>query len=431
MDNILIKNGLVVNADKSFESDILVENGKISHIGKDLSAQSDNTRIVDASNRLVIPGGIDPHTHMELPVSGGMVSSDDFLSGSRAALAGATTSIIDFVTPSRGQSLIAAYEERLALTRKAVCNVFLHISIVSWDKTTADEVKECVKRGAVSFKVYLAYKETIGIDDATLIRAMDAVASAGGIIIAHCENGDAVSYLREKFIRDGKTAPKYHPLSRPPELEAEAINRIITLAKLTDCPIYIVHCSTADGLDLIRKARREGQTVYAEVCPHHLFFDKSRYDDIWERGADFMMSPPLRDKSDVEALWRGIEDSTVDTIATDHCPFMRKDRETGRNNFTLIPNGVGGVEHRVGLIYNYGVKTGRITPERFVALVSDNVSRIFSIYPRKGVIAVGSDADIAIINLSEVKTISVKDSLQNCDYNIYEGMTAAVCESIS
>ena len=421
MDSLLIKNGQIVTSEKILVGDLLIANGKIQAIGSYIEKPDSKTRVINASGLQIFPGGIDPHVHMELPVSG-TVSSDDFESGTAAALAGGTTTIIDFVTPERNQSLIEALRERKKLAEKSFCDYGLHMSIVSWNESIPDEMRVCVKEGIPSFKVYLAYKETIGLDDRDLIRAMDAAARLGVLILAHCENGDAVSYLRQKLLGEGKTEPRYHAVSRPPEVEREAIVRATTLANLSGAALYVVHVSTREGAEEIARARSRGWRVFGETCPHYLLLDEKAYDRPAPEAAAYIMSPPLRPPEHKEALWHALKEGALQSIGTDHCPFnLKGQKDRDLSDFTKIPNGVAGVEHRLELLYTYGVTAGKISLQQFVAVTATNPAKIFGLYPRKGTIAVGSDADLVLWNPNATDVISAKTHHQRCDTTIYEG----------
>ena len=421
MDSLLIKNGQIVTHNESWDGDVFISNGKIQALGPNLNLGKKAARIVDASGLKVIPGGVDPHVHMELPVSG-TVSSDDFESGTKAALAGGTTTIIDFVTPARGQSLLEALRERKDLASRSTCDYALHMSITAWNESVAEEMRLCVEEGIPSFKVYLAYKETIGLDDRDLIRAMDAAAKWNALILAHCENGDAVSYLQKKLLAEGKTAPRFHASSRPPELEREAIVRATALAHVTGAPLYVVHVSTAGGSEEIARARAKKWPVFGETCPHYLLLDEKAYNRPPREAAAYIMSPPLRPPENKAALWKALDSGALQSVGTDHCPFnLRGQKDRDLSDFTKIPNGVAGVEHRLELLFTYGVLSGKITPNQFVAVTSTNPAKIFGLYPRKGTIAVGSDADLVLWNSDVEDVISAKTHHQNCDSTIYEG----------
>jgi len=423
MASLLIRNGHVITAGDSFEGDILVVDGKIRMLGKHLDVFEPDAEVIDASGLYVLPGGIDPHVHMELDVGDGMVSSDDFETGTRAAIAGGTTSIIDFVTPRPGQSLIEALRERKKAAEKSLCDYGLHMSITSWDHRTAAEMRRCVEEeGINSFKVYMAYKETIGLDDADILAVMGTAAELGARVAVHCENGDVVSYLQKKFIAEGKTAPKYHLLSRPPEVELEAVQRALLMAKVTGCPVYIVHLSTTRALMKTIEAAGTDVDVKVETCPHYLELDKGEYNRSGFEGAAYVMSPPLRSNPDNVFLWQALGDGRVHVVATDHCPFnMKGQKDRGIDDFTRIPNGAAGVENRMALLYTYGVMAEKITLNRWVAVTSTAPARIFGLYPRKGTISQGSDADLLLWDPRAEGTISAGTHHHNCDTSIYEG----------
>ncbi|RLD45417.1 MAG: dihydropyrimidinase [Bacteroidetes bacterium] len=419
---LLIQNGTVVNTDSNKIADVLCKDGKIIKIEKDLIPDSTPDKIIDASNCYVIPGGIDPHVHMHLPSPAGF-SSDDFGSGSRAAIYGGTTTLIDFVTPKKGQALNDAISQRKSEAANCLTNYAFHVSPVEWRDSMEDEIRNCVnKEGFKSFKVYMAYKDSIGLNDDVLMKVMKAVSKAGGMVTVHCELGDDIEELRTQFASDNKLSPKYHSLSRPAELEAKAVKKAIELAKVANCPLYIVHVSTKASLKYISEAQENGQVVMAESCPQYLLLDDSKYNGVFNQVAPFVMSPPLRKPSDNAALWEAISNRTVLTVGTDHCPFTQEQKEMGKDDFRKIPNGAGGVEHRLALLFTYGVLGGRISMEQFVSITSTNASKIFGMFPAKGIIAEGSDADIVIWNPGKENTISVKTHHQNCDMNIYEGI---------
>ena len=419
--NILIKNGTIVNADKSTKAAIFIADGKISEINLPTAALPDETIFIDAQGKYILPGGIDPHVHLHLPVPAGF-SADDFFTGSRAGLFGGTTSFIDFVTPRRGQILLDALLRRKQEARNSLTDYSFHVSPVEWRESLPDEIQACIEEGITSFKVYMAYLDTIGLREDDLFRVMKAVGQAGGMVTVHCEMGEKVDKLRKKFIREGKTSPRWHPLSRPPELEAEAVEKAIHLAEKAGCPVYIVHVSSRLSLDYIRKAKLKGQPVFAETCPQYLLLNDTKYEGDFMNTAPYVMSPPLRKKEDNEALWKALSDGTINTIGTDHCPFTMEQKKQGINDFTKIPNGAGGIEQRLSLIYHYGVNQNRISINRFVEMVSALPAKIFGLYPRKGIIREGSDADLVIWDPDKEITISAQTHHQHCDINIYEGM---------
>ena len=418
---MLIKNGTIVNSDSTLVADLLIENGKIIKIEGNLLGNSSSDKVIDAKDCYVIPGGIDPHVHMHLPSPAGY-SADDFLSGSKAALHGGTTTLIDFVTPKKRQSLNKAIEQRKNEALKSRTNTYFHVSPIEWRNSMEDEIKNCFEDGFKSFKVYMAYKSSIGLNDDVLFNVMKAVGKAGGTVTVHCELGDDIEELRNKFAEESKLSPEYHPLSRPSKLEAEAIKKAIELAKKASCPIYIVHVSAKESLVYIKQAQASGQAVIAETCPQYLLLDDSKYIGDFDQTAPFVMSPPLRKKEDNNELWKALTDDTIKTLGTDHCPFTLKQKETGEHDFRSIPNGAGGVEHRLALLYTYGVLTGKISMNQFVALTSTNAAKIFSLYPAKGIIAVGSDADIVIWDKYKENIISTKTHHSNCDINVFEGI---------
>jgi len=417
---LLIKNGTIINSDSIIVADVLIEDGKISRIGKNLKSNPSSDKIIDAKDCFVIPGGIDPHVHMHLPSPAGY-SADNFLSGSNAALHGGTTSLIDFVTPKKGQSLEKAIEQRKLEAANCQTNLFFHVSPIEWRNSMENEIKSCFNHGFKSFKVYMAYKNSIGLNDDVLFNVMKAVGKAGGIITVHCELGDEIEELRNKFAEEGKLSPEYHPLSRPPELEAEAVKKAIEFAKKANCPIYIVHVSSKKSLKYIADAQTKGQAVMAETCPQYLLLDDSKYIGDFEQAAPFVMSPPLRKKEDNNELWKAIANGTIQTIGTDHCPFTLKQKEAGKNDFRSIPNGAGSVEHRLALLYTFGVLTGKISINQFVALTSTNAAKIFGLFPKKGSIAIGSDADIVVWDKKIENIISAKSHYSNSDISNYEG----------
>lgn len=415
---LLIKNGTIVTSAQSEIADVYIENGKILKIGSGLSCP-ENTKIIDAKNKFVIPGGIDPHVHMQLPTPAGP-SSDDFLSGSKAALFGGTTTLLDFVTPHKGQSLTEALEQRKQEASIALTDYSFHVSPVQWRKTTEQEIKDCLKNGITSFKVYLAYKNSVGLDYDDFYSVLKVVGEAGGLVTIHCEDGDGLDELRNNFAENGKTSPEFHAKSRPAELEAIAVKKAIELAEKAKCPIYIVHVSSALSLNLIAAAQKKGQVVFAETCPHYLLLDDSKYIGDFNQTAAYVISPPLRKKEDQDALWKAISDGTVKTIGTDHCPFNLEQKAAGIDDFRKIPNGAGGVEHRLALLYTYGVLSNRISLNQWVDLCSTQPAKIFGL-SHKGGIAVGLDADIVIWNPDFENTILVKNHQQNCDLEMYEG----------
>jgi dihydropyrimidinase len=418
---VLIKNGQVVTAVDNYFADILIEEGKVEVIGRRLDMEAD--RVIDASDKLVIPGGIDPHTHMELPF-GGTSSSDDFRTGTIAAAHGGTTTIIDFAVQYKGESLTEAVDNwhRKAEGKTAIDYGF-HLITTDLPDERIPEMKQLISEGVMSFKLFMAYPGVFLVDDATIYRAMKVAGNAGGLICMHAENGIVINEIIKEALAEGKTAPKYHALTRPTKAEAEGVHRAIAIADMAGAPVYIVHLSCHDALEEVRAARDTGIAAYAETCPQYLFLDYSYYEQEGFEGAKYVMTPPLREKWNQDKLWQGIAGNDLQVVSTDHCPFCFKEqKELGRDDFTKIPNGGPGVEHRLSLVYNGGVASGRISVNRFVEITSTSAARLFGMFPRKGTIAVGSDADIVIFDPNEEMTISAASHHMNVDYSAYEGM---------
>ena len=423
MTQLLIINGTIFNAETTLVADVGVSEGLIKEIGQLNPSDFPDYKIIDAKGKYIFPGGIDPHVHLELSTPAGP-SCDDFLSGSKAAIAGGTTFLIDFVTPSRGQSLMKALAFRLKESNKCLVDYTLHMGITWFDETIPQQMEWCVNEvGIKSFKAYLAYKGSIGIEYWELEQVMKKAASLNAIVLVHCEEGDVIMQNQKQFIREGKTEPLYHALSRPAESESESVRKVVDLCRKTGCKTYIVHTSTAKSLEYVREAKKEGLPLFCETCPQYLLLDESVYSKPLPDSLKYVISPPLRSKKDQEALWKALADGTVDVISTDHCPFNTKgQKDVGINDFTKIPNGAGGIENRLTLLYTYGVLTKKISLRQFVGLTSTNAARIFELYPQKGAIEVGSDADLVIWNPDEKSVISVETQLQKCDSAIYEGM---------
>ncbi|MEL7447642.1 MAG: dihydropyrimidinase [Pseudomonadota bacterium] len=426
---VLIKGGTVVNADRTFRADVLCEGGLIAAVGENLDAPG-GADVVDAGGQFVMPGGIDPHTHMQLPFMG-TVASEDFYTGTAAGLAGGTTMIIDFVIPSPQTSILSAYHQWREWAEKAVADYSFHVAITWWDDSVHEDMGTLVeKHGVNSFKHFMAYKKAIMCDDETLVNSFTRARELGAICTVHAENGDLVFRLQKDIFEKGITGPEGHPLSRPPEVEGEAANRAIRIAEVLNVPLYVVHNSCIQSLEAITRARNEGQRVYGEVLAGHLLIDDSVYrHPDFDTAAAHVMSPPFRSSEHQAAMWRGLQAGNLQTTATDHCCFCADQKAAGKDDFRLIPNGTGGVENRLEVLWEHGVRTGRLTMNEFVAVTSTNTAQIFNIYPRKGVVAIGSDADIVVWDPEATKTISAKTHKQNVDYNIFEGMTVTGCAS--
>jgi dihydropyrimidinase len=421
----LIKGGHVVTAVDSYGADILIEGSTIALIGRDLERIVESPdKTIDANGRLVFPGGIDPHTHMDLPF-GGTASSDDFETGTRAAAFGGTTTIIDFAVQYHGQTLNQALDVWFAKAEgKATIDYGFHLIVTELPDHRLPELAALINQGVSSFKLFMAYPGVFLVDDATIFKAMSTAGEKGGLICMHAENGVVIDVLVKRALAEGKTAPKYHALTRPTIAEAEGVHRAIAIAQMANSPVYIVHLSCYDALKEVQAARDFGLPAFAETCPQYLFLDHSYYEQEGFEGAKYVMTPPLRDKSNQEQLWKGLRGDDLQVISTDHCPFCFKEqKELGRDDFSKIPNGGPGVEDRMSLIYDGGVVQKRISLNRFVELTSTAAAKIFGLFPKKGTIAVGSDADIVIFDPNREKTISAKTHHMRVDYNAYEGRT--------
>jgi dihydropyrimidinase len=427
--SVLIQGGTVVTAENSYRADVLCGDGKIQAIGEGLDAPS-RTRKIDAGGQYVMPGGIDPHTHMQLPFMG-TVASDDFYSGTAAGLAGGTTMIIDFVIPNPRQNVMEAFRQWRGWAEKAVSDYSFHVAITWWDETVGRDMETLVREhGVNSFKHFMAYKGAIMADDEILVNSFSKALELGAIVTVHAENGELVFRLQQKIFDMGITGPEGHPLSRPPEVEGEAANRAIRIAEVLGVPIYLVHVSSRQSLEAITRARNEGQRVYGEVLAGHLLIDDSVYrNEDFAFAAGHVMSPPFRAPEHQEALWHGLQSGNLQTTATDHCCFCADQKAAGKDDFRLIPNGTAGIENRMEVLWHHGVGTGRLTMNEFVQATSTNAAKIFNIFPRKGSITVGADADIVVWDPSASKTISAKTHHQNIDFNIFEGMSVRGCAS--
>jgi dihydropyrimidinase len=416
----LILNGHIVTATDNYHADILIEDETVSMIGAKLDMEADVN--IDASGKLVIPGGIDPHTHMELPF-GGTQSSDDFRTGTIAAAHGGTTTIIDFAVQYKGQSLIEAIDNwHKKAEGKCSIDYGFHLITTELEDRQIEEMHTLMDEGVTSFKLFMAYPGVFLVDDATIFRAMSAAGARGGLICMHAENGIVINEIIKRALAEGKTAPKFHALTRPTVAEAEGVHRAIAIAEVAEAPVYIVHLSCVDALNQVRAARDRGIPAFAETCPQYLFLSIENYDEPGFGGAKYVMTPPLRDKSNQDELWKGLKMDDLQVVSTDHCPFcMKEQKELGLGDFTKIPNGAPGVENRVPLIFNGGVVENRISLNRFVELTSTAAAKMFGLFPKKGTIAVGSDADVVIFDPEKEQTLSAKTHHMNVDYNAYEG----------
>ena len=423
MSAVLIRGGTVVNADRAFRADVLCQSGRIVAVAEGLSAPAGAT-VVDAGGQYVMPGGIDPHTHMQLPFMG-TTTMDDFYDGTAAAMAGGTTTIIDFVIPNPQQPLMEAYHIWRGWAEKAASDYSFHMAITWWDESVRRDMGTLVQQeGINSFKHFMAYKNAIMCDDETLVNSFKRALELGAMPTVHAENGELVFLLQQEVAAMGIKGPEGHPLSRPPAVEAEAANRAIAIADVLGVPIYVVHVSCAESAEAIARARARGQRVYGEVLAGHLVLDDSVYrHPDFASAAAHVMSPPFRPKGHQETLWRGLQSGNLHTTATDHCTFCAAQKAAGRDDFAKIPNGCGGVEERLAVIWDAGVNSGRLTPSEFVAITSANTAKLFNIYPQKGSVWVGADADLVVWDPEGSKTLSAKTQFSKGDFNIFEGRT--------
>jgi dihydropyrimidinase len=418
----LIKNGTIVTAVDHYTGDVLVEGEKIAVIGTSLDIPAANVdKVIDATGKYVLPGGIDVHTHMDMPF-GGATSADDFETGTRAAAFGGTTTIVDFAIQYRGQTLHQAWETWAKKAEgKAVVDYGFHMIITELNDQVEGEMDALVRQGITSFKLFMAYPGVFMLDDGSIFKALLRTGKNGGTICMHAENGGVIDVLVQRALAEGKTAPKYHALTRPARAEAEATHRAIALAEIADVPIYIVHLSAAEALEMVTEARDRGLHAFAETCPQYLFLSYDNYEEPDFGGSKYVMSPPLRDRAKQDQLWRGLAFNDLQCVSTDHCPFCMKEKRLGENDFSKIPNGAPGVETRMSLVYDGGVRPGRISLNRFVELTSTSPAKIFGLFPRKGTIAPGSDADIVVFDPNRTITLAARTLHMNCDYNPYEG----------
>ena len=418
----VIKGGTVVTAIDTFVADVLVDE-KVLAIGKELEGDFD--RVIDARGKYLLPGAVDVHTHLDMPF-GGTTSSDDFETGTRAAAMGGTTTIVDFAIQPKGSTLKAALETWQEKARgKACIDYGFHVAITDLPDPILNEMPEMVEAGVSSFKLFMAYRGSLQVDDATFFKALLKARDCGALISFHAENGDVIDVLVKRMVGAGQTTPRFHALSRPPEAEAEATARGIALAEMADAPIYVVHLSAASALDKVMAARDRGLPVYAETCPQYLLKSIEDYDEPDFGGAKYVCSPPLRDKSNWPRLWAGLAAGHLQTVATDHCPFFFKgQKEMGRDNFAAIPNGVPGIETRLYLMYTAGVLGGKIGLNKFVDLVATTPAKLFGLYPEKGAVAVGADADLVLFDPEATHVLSAGALHQRVDYTPYEGFKA-------
>ena len=417
MGSIVIRGGTVVTADLTYSADVLVDGGTIRAIGADLAGD----KTLDAAGCYIMPGGIDPHTHMEMPFMG-THSTDNFESGTRAALSGGTTMIVDFCLPAPRQSLLEAWAAWDAKSTRACADFSYHMAVTWWDRQVFDEMKTVVERGVNTFKHFMAYKGALMVDDDEMFSSFQRCAELGAMPLVHAENGDVVAQMQQKLLAEGNSGPEAHAYSRPPEVEGEAANRAVMIADAAGAPLYIVHVSCEQAHEAIRRGRQKGMRVYGEPLIQHLILDESEYQHPdWEHAARRVMSPPFRNAQHQDSLWAGLQAGSLQVVATDHCAFTTEQKRMGLGDFTKIPNGTGGLEDRMPLLWTHGVGTGRLTMNEFVAVSSTNIAKILGLYPRKGAVAVGSDADIVVWDPARGKTISAARQQSIIDYNVFEG----------
>ena len=415
--SLLIKNGRIVTATDDYTGDVLIEGEKIVAVGRNL----DGPNIIDATGLLVLPGGIDPHVHLDMPFMG-TFSSDTHENGTRAALFGGTTTVIDFVLQTQGHSLKEALAQWNSRARgTAVGDYSFHMAVTDYNDNTRAEIRQMIEEeGITSFKTFMAYKGALMIDDRQMTALMQEVRQHGGMVTVHATNGDMIDYLIAKHRAEGNLSPRYHYLSQPEVTEAEASSRFVDIANYTGCPGYIVHLTCEGALNAVRNATKRNQKVFVETCIQYLLLDDSLYEKDFE-GAKWVMSPPLRKKKDQATLWAGINQGLVNVVATDHCPFLWKQKLMGEKDFSKIPNGHPAIENRMELLYSEGVDKGRITLNKFVEIACTNPARIFGMFPRKGTIAPGTDADILLFDPRHKHTLSAATHHMNVDYSAYEG----------
>ena len=414
----VIKNGTVVTADLSYVADVAIENGVITEIGPNLKGEEE----LDATGCYVMPGGIDPHVHLEMPFMG-TYSSDNFESGTRAALSGGTTMVVDFCLPNQGESLLDAIKRWDNKSTQANCDYSFHMAVTWWGEQVFNDMKTVVKdRGINTFKHFLAYKGALMVNDDELFSSFKRLSELGAIAMVHAENGDVVAEMTAKLLAEGNTGPEAHAFSRPSQVEGEATNRAIMIADMAGVPLYVVHVSCEEAHEAIRRAKQNGKRVWGEPLIQHLTLDESEYfHDDWDHAARRVMSPPFRNKKHQDSLWAGLMSGSLSVVATDHCAFTTEQKRSGVGDFSKIPNGTGGLEDRLPMLWTHGVATGRLTPNEFVAMTSTNIAKILNCYPKKGAILVGADADLVVWDPKKSKTIQAEAQQSAIDYNVFEG----------
>jgi dihydropyrimidinase len=421
MPNTLIRNGTVVTARETIPADVLIEGERIRDVRRGIPPISAE-KIIDASGMYVIPGGIDPHTHLDMPF-GGTTSADDFETGTRAAAFGGTTTIVDFAIQPRGTRMRDALDTWWKKAEGRACIDYgLHMIVTDLAGAGLEDMDDMVREGVASFKLFMAYPNVLMVDDTTIFQALTRTAKNGALICMHAENGSVIDVIIAKTLAEGKTAPVYHALTRPPRAEAEAVHRAIALAEIAGAPVYIVHLSSEDALNEVREARDRGVPAFAETCPQYLLLSIEELERPNFEGAKYVFTPPLRPKEHLPSLWKGLKNDHLQVVSTDHCPFCFKDQKVlGKDDFTKIPNGGPGIENRLQLMYHHGVNAGQISLNRFVELTSSTPAKLFGMYPKKGEIAPGSDADLVLWDPNAAHTISAATHHMRVDYSMFEG----------
>ncbi len=419
--NTLIRNGTVVTARETTAADVLIEGERIREVRPGIPAQSAE-KVIDATGLYVMPGGIDAHTHLDMPF-GGTTSADDFETGTRAAAFGGTTSIVDFAIQARGTRMRDALDTWWKKAERRACIDYgLHMIVTDLGEAGLEDMDDMVREGVASFKLFMAYPNVLMVDDATIFKALSQTAKNGALICMHAENGSVIDVIIARALAEGKTAPIYHALTRPPRAEAEAVHRAIAMAEIAGAPVYIVHLSSEDALNEVREARDRGVPAFAETCPQYLLLSIEEMERPNFEGAKYVFTPPLRPKEHQPKLWDGLKYDHLQVVSTDHCPFCFKDQKIlGKDDFTKIPNGGPGIENRLQLIYHYGVNSGKLSLNRFVELTSTTPARLFGMYPKKGEIAAGSDADLVLWDPNAAYTISAQTHHMRVDYSMFEG----------
>jgi dihydropyrimidinase len=419
--SVLIKGGRVVTADEDRVADVYVEDETVTQVGESLDVQAD--RVIDAAGKYVLPGGVDPHTHLDMPF-GGTITVDDVESGQTAAAFGGTTCHVDFIIQPKGSTFAEAFDEwRAKANGKQVIDMGYHMAVTDLhDGGTLEELATLPDQGITSYKLFMAYKGAIMVDDETLFRVMQVAADTGALVMVHAEHGDSIDVLVKQALAKGKTEPKYHALTRPPETEGEATNRAIQLSRVAGCKLYVVHVSCQEAIEPIAIARKKGWDVWGETCTQYFFIDYSFLEKPDFEGAKYVYTPPPRAKENQDRLWEAVTNDVLSVVSTDHCAFLWDGQKSlGKDDFSKIPNGGPGLENRLQMIHEFGVRQGRISLNRMVELLSTNPAKHFGLYPRKGTIAVGSDADIVVFDPDKKVTISASTHHSKCDYNLYEG----------